>query len=196
MDLDEVTKVEIEAEKAGLKVVRVHTGDPSIYGAIREQMDILEKEGIEYEVVPGVSSFVATAAALKKEYTLPDVSQTVIITRMEGRTPMPPREKLKDLASHHASMCIFLSVGFMDELCKTLIEGGYEPDTPIAVVYKASWPEQKIVIGTLSDMPQKVKEANISKTAMTVVGGFLGDKYSLSKLYDKHFSTEFRKAVD
>ena len=196
MDLDEVTKVEIEAEKAGLKVVRVHTGDPSIYGAIREQMDILEKEGIEYEVVPGVSSFVATAAALKKEYTLPDVSQTVIITRMEGRTPMPPREKLKDLASHHASMCIFLSVGFMDELCKTLIEGGYEPDTPIAVVYKASWPEQKIVIGTLSDMPQKAKEANISKTAMTVVGGFLGDKYSLSKLYDKHFSTEFRKAVD
>ena len=196
MDLEEVTKVEIEAEKAGLKVVRVHTGDPSIYGAIREQMDILEKEGIEYDVVPGVSSFVATAAALKKEYTLPDVSQTVIITRMEGRTPMPPKEKLIDLAKHQSSMCIFLSVGFMDELCRTLIEAGYPPETPIAVVYKASWPEQKIVIGELSNMPQKVKEAKIEKTAMTVVGGFLGDKYSLSKLYDKHFSTEFRKAVD
>ncbi|MBP5735387.1 MAG: cobalt-precorrin-4/precorrin-4 C(11)-methyltransferase, partial [Candidatus Methanomethylophilaceae archaeon] len=191
-----VTKVEIEAEKKGLKVVRVHTGDPSIYGAIREQMDILEKEGIEFEVVPGVSSFVATAAALKKEYTLPDVSQTIIITRMEGRTPMPPKEKLIDLAKHNASMCIFLSVGFMDELCKTLLEAGYTPDTPMAVVYKASWPEQKIVTGTVADMPQKVKESKISKTAMTVVGGFLGDKYSLSKLYDKHFTTEFRKGVD
>jgi len=196
MHLDEVTKVEIEAEKAGKKVVRVHTGDPSIYGAIREQMDVLEKEGIEYEVVPGVSSFVATAAALKKEYTLPDVSQTVIITRMEGRTPMPPKEKLVDLAKHNASMCIFLSVGFMDELCETLIEGGYSPDTPMAVVYKASWPEQKIVTGTIKDMAQKVKDAKIEKTAMTVVGGFLGDEYSLSKLYDKHFSTEYRKAVD
>ena len=196
MDLEEVTKVEIEAEKKGLKVVRVHTGDPSIYGAIREQMDILEKEGIEFDVIPGVSSFVATAAALKKEYTLPDVSQTIIITRMEGRTPMPPKEKLIDLAKHNASMCIFLSVGFMDELCKTLLEAGYTPDTPMAVVYKASWPEQKIVTGTVADMPQKVKESKISKTAMTVVGGFLGDKYSLSKLYDKHFTTEFRKGVD
>ena len=196
MNLEEVTKVEIEAEKKGLKVVRVHTGDPSIYGAIREQMDILEKEGIEFEVVPGVSSFVATAAALKKEYTLPDVSQTIIITRMEGRTPMPPKEKLIDLAKHNASMCIFLSVGFMDELCKTLLDAGYAPDTPMAVVYKASWPEQKIVTGTITEMPKKVKESGISKTAMTVVGGFLGDKYSLSKLYDKHFTTEFRKGVD
>ena len=109
---------------------------------------------------------------------------------------MPPKEKLIDLAKHNASMCIFLSVGFMDELCKTLLEAGYTPDTPMAVVYKASWPEQKIVTGTVSDMAQKVKEAKISKTAMTVVGGFLGDKYSLSKLYDKHFTTEFRKGVD
>ena len=196
MDLDEVSRIEIEAAKKGLSVARVHTGDPSIYGAIREQMDLLEKEGIEFDVIPGVSSFVATAAVLKKEYTLPDVSQTVILTRMEGRTPMPPKEKLIDLARHNSSMVIFLSVSFMDELCKTLIEGGYSPDTPVAVVYKATWPEQKIVEGTLSDMPQKVKESKIDKTALTVVGGFLGDKYSLSKLYDKHFTTEYRKGVE
>ena len=196
MDLEEVTRIEIESERKGLKVVRVHTGDPSIYGAIREQMDILEKEGIEYDVIPGVSSFVATAAVLKKEYTLPDVSQTVILTRMEGRTPMPPKEKLIDLARHNASMVIFLSVGFMDELCTTLIEGGYSPDTPAAVVYKATWPEQQILRGTLADMPQKVRESGISRTALTVVGGFLGDDYSLSKLYDKHFTTGYRKGVD
>ena len=196
MDLDEVIKVMSEAERAGKKVVRVHTGDPAIYGAHREQMDRLDGMGIEYDVIPGVSSFLATAAALKKEYTLPEVSQTVILTRMEGRTPMPPREKLTDLARHHATMIIFLSVGFLDKLSAQLIEGGYEPDTPVAVVYKASWPEQKIVTGTLSDIEGKVKEAGITKTALTVVGDFLGDEYELSKLYDKHFTTEFRKAVD
>lgn len=195
MNLEEVIDVMSKAEKEGLKVVRVHTGDPAIYGAIREQMDILEKMGIEYDVVPGVSSFLATAAVLRKEYTLPDVSQTVIITRMEGRTPMPPKEKLIDLARHNSTMVIFLSVGFIEELSKTLIEGGYAENTPVAVVYKATWPDQKVVIGDLTTIAKKVKDENISKTALTVVGGFLGDKYSLSKLYDKYFSTEFREGI-
>ena len=196
MDLDEVIDVMSRAEKNGLKVVRVHTGDPSIYGAIREQMDRLDSLGIEFDVIPGVSSFLATAAVLKKEYTLPDVTQTVILTRMEGRTPVPPKERLIELAKHNSTMIIFLSVGFMDELCSTLIEGGYTPDTPVAVVYKATWPDQKIVTGTLTDIALKVKDAGIEKTALTVVGRFLGGEYSLSKLYDKHFTTGYRKAVD
>lgn len=196
MDLDEVIDVMEAAEKEGKKCVRVHTGDPAIYGAHREQMDRLDKLGIKYEVIPGVSSFLGTAAVLNKEYTLPGKSQTVILTRMEGRTPMPEREKLVDLAKHHASMVIFLSVGFMDELTKQLLEGGYEPTTPVAVVYKATWPDQKIVIGTVADIAQKVKEAGIKKTALTVVGDFLGDEYDLSKLYDKHFTTEFRQAKE
>ena len=195
MNLDEVIDVIKASTDKGLRVVRVHTGDPAIYGAIREQMDRLDKLGIEYEVVPGVSSFLATAAVLKKEYTLPDVSQTVILTRMEGRTPVPPKEKLVDLAKHNATMIIFLSIGFIEELCSTLIEGGYDPKTPAAVVYKATWPDQKIVIGDLTDLAQKVKEAKIEKTALTVVGGFLGDEYSLSKLYDKYFTTGYRKGT-
>lgn len=196
MDLDEVIDVMSRAEKEGLKVARVHTGDPAIYGAHREQMDRLDTLGIEYDVIPGVSSFLATAAALKKEYTLPNVSQTVILTRMEGRTPMPPKEKLADLAKHNATMIIFLSAGFLEEMSATLIEGGYTPDTPAAIVYKASWPDQKIVTGTLADIAGKAKAEGITKTALTVVGGFLGDEYELSKLYDKHFTTEFRKGVE
>ena len=196
MNLDEVMAVMIPAVKAGKKVARVHTGDPSIYGAIREQMVRLDAEGIPYEVVPGVSSFCASAAAVKREFTLPSVSQTVIITRMEGRTPVPPKEKLLGLAQHNASMCIFLSVGFMDELCKTLLEAGYAPDTPMAIVYRASWPEQKIFWGTVSNMAQIVKENNITRQAMTLVGGFLGDEFELSKLYDSHFTTGYRKGTD
>ena len=196
MNLDEVIDVMRTAEGKGLKVVRVHTGDPSIYGAIREQIDRLKDLGIEYEVIPGVSSFLATAAALNMEYTLPDVSQTVILTRMEGRTPMPEKEKLRDLASHNATMIIFLSVGFMDEMVKELTEGGYRLDTPVAVVYKASWPEQKIVRGTLKDIARKVKGAEIDRTALTLVGDFLGDEYSLSKLYDKSFTTGFRSGIE
>ena len=196
MDLDEVIAVMEKAEKEGKKCVRVHTGDPAIYGAHREQMDRLDELGITYEVIPGVSSFLATAAVLNKEYTLPGKSQTVILTRMEGRTPMPPKEKLVDLARHHSTMVIFLSIGFLDEMTSTLIEGGYEPETPVVVVYKATWPDQKIVTGTLKDIEQKVKDAGITKTALTVVGDFLGDEYDLSKLYDSHFSTEFRKAKD
>lgn len=196
MNLDEVIEVMKEAESKGLNTARVHTGDPSIYGAIREQIDRLDEIGIESKVIPGVSSAFATAAALKKEYTLPDVSQTVIFTRMEGRTPMPEGESIEELASHRATMVIFLSVGFMDELTKQLISGGYEEDTPVAVVYKASWPEQKIVTGTLKTIESKVKEAGITKTALTVVGNFLGDEYSLSKLYDKAFTTEYRKGTE
>lgn len=196
MDLDEVIKVMSEAEKQGKKVVRVHTGDPAIYGAHREQMDALDKLGIAYQVIPGVSSAFATAAALNAEYTLPGKSQTVIFTRMEGRTPMPEGEKLTDLAKHHATMVIFLSIGFLDEMTKQLEAGGYSPDTPAAVVYKASWPDQKIVRGTLADIAKKVSDAGIKKTALTVVGDFLGDEHDLSKLYDKSFTTEFRKGKD
>ncbi|MCK9323765.1 MAG: precorrin-4 C(11)-methyltransferase [Candidatus Methanomethylophilaceae archaeon] len=196
MNLDEVIDIMADAEKKGMKVARVHTGDPAIYGAHREQMDRLEALGIEFEVIPGVSSAFASAAVLKKEFTLPSVSQTVILTRMEGRTPMPPKEKLIDLARHNATMVIFLSIGFIDELSETLIEGGYKPETPVAVVYKASWPDQKIVIGDLTNIAEKVKEAKIEKTALTLVGDFLGKEYDLSKLYDKKFTTEFRKGTE
>lgn len=195
MNLDEVIEVMKEAEEKGLTVARVHTGDPAVYGAHREQMNRLDQLGIEYDVVPGVSSFLAAAAVLKKEYTLPGVSQTVILTRMEGRTPMPEGEKLADLAKHRATMIIFLSVGQIQLLSETLKES-YSQDTPVAVVYKATWEDQKIVAGTLKDIAGKVKEAGITKTALTVVGGFLGDEYELSKLYDKHFTHEYRKGID
>lgn len=195
MNLDEVIAVMKQAETEGKTVARVHTGDPAVYGAHREQMDELDRLGIGYDVTPGVSSFLATAAVLKKEYTLPGVSQTVILTRMEGRTPMPEGEKLKDLAKHRATMIIFLSVGQIELLSETLRES-YGPKTPVAVVYKATWEDQKIVVGTLSDIASRVREAGITKTALTVVGDFLGDEYELSKLYDKHFTHEFRKGID
>lgn len=194
MNLDEVIEVMKDAEEKGLKTARVHTGDPAVYGAHREQMDRLDALGISYEVIPGVSSFLATAAVLKKEYTLPGVSQTVILTRMEGRTPMPPKEKLLDLAKHNATMIIFLSVGMLDEMSEILRQA-YREETPVAVVYKATWEDQKIVYGDLTNIAQRVKEAGIQKTALTVVGDFLGDEYELSRLYDKTFTTEFRKGV-
>ena len=194
MDLDQVIEVIKDAEEKGLKTARVHTGDPAIYGAHREQMDRLDALGISYEVIPGVSSFLATAAVLKKEYTQPGVSQTVILTRMEGRTPMPPKEKLLDLAKHNATMIIFLSVGMLKEMSEILRQA-YREETPVAVVYKATWEDQKIVYGDLTNIAERVKEAGIQKTALTVVGDFLGDEYELSKLYDKTFTTEFRKGV-
>ena len=195
MTLEEVLAVMKEGEESGKKVVRVHTGDPAVYGAHREQMDALDEMGISYEVIPGVSSFLAAAAVLKKEYPLPGVSQTVILTRMEGRTPMPEGEKLLDLAKHRATMVIFLSVGMLEEMCATLRQA-YGPDTPAAVVYKATWEDQKIVRGTLTDLAKKAEEAGIRKTALTVVGDFLGDDYELSRLYDKTFTHEFRKGVE
>jgi precorrin-4/cobalt-precorrin-4 C11-methyltransferase len=195
MNLDEVIDVMLKAEREGKSTARVHTGDPSIYGAIREQIDRLDKHGIESTVIPGVSSFLAVASVLKKEYTMPSKSQTVILTRMEGRTPVPPKEKLIDLARHNTSMVIFLSISFIDELARTLLEAGYRHDTPVAVVYKATWPDQRIITGTVNDIAEKVKTSGIDRTALTVVGDFLGDEYELSKLYDKEFTTGFRKGV-
>ena len=195
MNLEEVLDVMKRGVAEGKRVVRVHTGDPSIYGAHREQMVELYKLGIPYDIVTGVSSFLASAASLKKEYTLPGVSQTVILTRMEGRTAVPEREQIEALAAHQATMVIFLSVGEIETLSKRLQAGGYPADTPAAVVYKASWEDQKIVTGTLTDIAEKVKEAGIRKTALVTVGRFLGDTFELSKLYDAHFTTEFRKGV-
>ena len=195
MTLEEVIAVMTEGERSGKRIVRLHTGDPCLYGAIREQMDALDTLGIAYEVIPGVSSFLAAAASMKKEYTLPGVSQTVILSRLEGRTPVPEKEKILSLAKHHATMIIFLSVGKIEVLVK-LIGTSYEKDTPVAVVYKASWPEEVIIYGTLETIAEKVKAAGITKTALVVVGDFLGDKYELSKLYDQNFETEYRKTGD
>ena len=192
MTLEEVMQVMIPAERAGKLVVRLHTGDPCVYGAHREQMDWLDKEGIKYEICPGVSSFCGAAAALKAEYTLPDVSQTVILTRMEGRTPVPPKEKIELLASHNATMVIFLSAGRLEELSKRLIEGGYSKDTPAAIVYKATWPDEKVIYTTVSKLAQDGQA--ITKTALITVGNFLGNEYNRSKLYDPAFTTEFREA--
>lgn len=194
MTLDQVIEVMEKAVVRGEKIVRLHTGDPSIYGAIQEQMDSLDTKNITYEVIPGVSSFLATAAALKREYTLPDVSQTVIITRLEGRTPVPEKEKLALLASHNATMCIFLSVHMIDNVMKELVEGGYPQDTPVAIVQKASWPDQKIVRGTVSTIGQIITDAQIDRTAMIVVGRCLDSQYSLSRLYAPEFGHMYRDA--
>ncbi|RBP68414.1 cobalt-precorrin 4 C11-methyltransferase [Alkalibaculum bacchi] len=192
MNLDEVLEVTVNAINEGKDVARVHTGDPSIYGAIREQIDPLEEKGVECEVIPGVSSFTASAAAMKKEFTLPNVSQTVICTRMEGRTPVPEEESLEKLASHKASMAIFLSVGMINKVIEKLTIH-YPVTTPVAVVQRATWPDQKIVLGTLENIAEKVADENITKQAQILVGNFLGDEYELSKLYDKSFTHMFRE---
>lgn len=194
MTLEEVLAEMGKAVAQGKKVARVHTGDPSIYGAIREQMDALEKMGISFEVVPGVSSFTAAAAAIQKEFTLPGVSQTIICTRLEGRTPVPEGEALEKLASHQASMAIFLSVQDIQNVVERLTVH-YPKTTPVAIVEKATWPEQQVILGTLEDIAGKVKEAGISKTAQILVGNFLGDQYELSLLYDKHFTHMFREGI-
>lgn len=194
MTLEEVIAVMKEAEAAGKMTVRLHTGDPSIYGAIREQMDLLDESGIAYDVVPGVSSCFGAAAALKAEYTLPDVSQTVIITRMAGRTPVPEKEEISLLAAHQATMVIFLSTGLLEPLRERLLAGGYRKDTPAAIVYKATWPDEKVFRGTVDTLPQMAKENGITKTALILVGDFLGDAYERSKLYDPAFTHEFREA--
>ena len=194
MTLPEVIETIEKAVAKGLMVVRLHTGDPSIYGAIQEQMDALKKKGIDFEVVPGVSSFLATAAALKQEYTLPGISQTVIITRNEGRTPVPEREKLRSLAAHQATMCIFLSITMLSDVVAELIAGGYAPDTPIAIVQRASWPEQKIVRATLETIVAEIADKGIDRTAMIVVSRCLGADYELSRLYAPEFSHMFREA--
>ncbi len=194
MTLDEVIAELSAAEEQGWNSVRLHTGDPSIFGAIREQMDALERLGIGYDVCPGVSSLCGAAAALKAEYTLPAVSQTVILTRMEGRTAVPERESIASLAGHGATMVIFLSASMTAELSRRLVEGGYTADTPAAIVYKATWADEKVCRCTVGTLDECAKKNGITKTALITVGGFLGNDYELSKLYDAEFSTEFRKA--
>lgn len=194
MTLEEVITVIAACEEKGLITARLHTGDPSIYGAIREQIDILVERGIKFKVVPGVSSFLAAAAALGAEYTLPSVSQTVILTRMEGRTPVPAKEDIVNLARAQASMAIFLSSGMLKELSAKLIEGGYTNDTPAAIVYKASWADEKIIRTTIEKLHESAVESGINKTALILVGGFLGDNYERSLLYHPEFTHGFRQA--
>ncbi|HRU95928.1 MAG TPA: precorrin-4 C(11)-methyltransferase [Ruminococcus sp.] len=194
MTLDQVIEVMKNAEENGSDTVRLHTGDPSIYGAVREQFDRLDELGIDYDICPGVSSFCGAAAALHAEYTLPDVSQTVILTRMSGRTKVPENESIKSLAAHRATMVLFLSAGMLEKLSNQLIEGGYSPETPAAIVYKATWADEKVCRCTVDTLSETAEKNGITKTALITVGNFLGDDYSLSKLYDPSFTTEFRKA--
>ena len=193
MTLEEVIAVIRQAEAEGKTTVRLHTGDSSIYGAVREQFDALEKLGIDYDVCPGVSAFCGAAAALRAEYTLPNVSQTVIITRAAGRTPVPERESIRALAAHRATMVLFLSTSLTEKLQEDLLAGGYEAETPAAVVYKATWPEEKIFRCTVGTLHKTVTENGMKKTALIVVGGCLGDEYLRSLLYHPDFTTEYRK---
>lgn len=195
MTLEDVIEVMKENSQGDSIIVRLHTGDPSIYGAIKEQMDELEKLNIQYEVIPGVSSFTAAASAIKKEFTLPSVSQTVILTRVEGRTPVPENESLESLASHKASMALFLSVGMIDKVVEKLKKGYGREDVPVAVIERATWEDERIIIGTLEDIALKVKEAGIKKFAQILVGDFIDSEYEKSLLYDKTFTHEFRKGV-
>lgn len=197
MTLDEVLDVMKLAESKQKITVRLHTGDPSIYGAVREQMDELDRIGIEYESCPGVSACFGAAASLNLEYTLPDVSQSLIITRMEGKTKVPPRESIESFAAHHASMAIYLSTGMLKELSGRLIKGGYEADTPAALVYKATWPEEEAYICTVETLAQTAKEHGITKTALVLVGDTITHQnYKKSRLYAPDFSTEFRTAKE
>lgn len=197
MSLPEVQKVMAKSVKAGKLVARLHDGDPSFYGAIQEVMTFLDKEGIEYFRIPGVSCLLGGAAALNRELTLPNISQTVIITRPEGRTPVPEAESIRKLAVHQATMVIFLGTPHIAKVVDELQKGGYAKDTPCQVVYKATWPEQKIVKGTLADVVAKVKAASITETALIFVGKVLDPQaYDLSKLYDPKFTTGFRKGEE
>ncbi|HBG5116194.1 TPA: cobalt-precorrin-4 methyltransferase [Clostridioides difficile] len=192
MDLQEIIDVMREGIENNKSVVRLQTGDFSIYGSIREQVEDLNKLNIDYDCTPGVSSFLGAASSLGVEYTVPEISQSVIITRMEGRTPVPEKESIQSYAKHQTSMVIFLSVQEIEKVVSRLLEGGYPKDTTIAVIYKATWADEKIVKGTLSDIAVKVKENNINKTALIMVGRFLGEEYNNSKLYDKDFKHEYR----
>lgn len=195
MTLEEVIAVVKAAEAAGKVTVRLHTGDSSIYGAVREQFDELDKLGIAYDVCPGVSSFCGAAASLKAEYTLPDVSQTVIITRTAGRTPVPERESIRALAAHRATMVLFLSTSLTEVLQADLLAGGYPGDTPVAVVYKATWPEERIFRCTVETLHETVTKNGLTKTSLIIVGNCMGDKYLRSLLYHPGFTTEYREAM-
>lgn len=194
MTLEQVLEVMQQAEREGKTTVRLHTGDMSLYGAIREQMDVLDDIGISYDDTPGVSSFCGAASALCAEYTLPEVSQSVVITRMAGRTPVPERESVASFAKHGATMVLFLSSGLLEQVQEQLLLGEYTEDTPAAIVYKATWPDEKVVRCTVGTLAESAKREGIHKTALILVGDFLGSTYERSKLYDPSFTTEFREA--
>ena len=194
MTLEQVLEVMQRAEQEGRETVRLHTGDMSLYGAIREQMDALDAIGISYDDTPGVSSFCGAASALCAEYTLPEVSQSVVITRMAGRTPVPERESVASFAKHGATMVLFLSSGLLEQVQEQLLQGAYTEDTPAAIVYKATWPDEKVVRCTVGTLAQSAKREGICKTALILVGDFLDSAYERSKLYDPSFTTEFREA--
>lgn len=206
MTLEEIHEAVVKAARRGKTVVRLHDGDPAIFGALEEQLHLLERDGVPYELVPGVSSFLAAAAALGQELTIPEVSQTLIITRAEGRTPVPERESLRSLAPHGAVVALFLSAGLAARACRDLQAGGMRPDTPAMAVYRASWPDQLVVRGTLDDLPGKMREASIDKTAIILAGPALGTPRKgyrtwgangsrpRSRLYDPSFTHGFRKA--
>lgn len=196
MTLEQVIAAIEEAEQDGLMTVRLHTGDPSLYGAVREQTDRLDALGIPYDVTPGVSSFCAAAANLHAEYTLPGLSQTLILTRMAGRTPVPDRERLEELAKHGASIALFLSAGMLREVQAALLQGAYTENTPAAIVYKASWPEEKALRCTVGTLAETAQEAGITKTALILVGDFLKGDYARSRLYAPDFTTGYRKGTD
>lgn len=196
MTLEEVLEVMLEAEKEGLTTVRLHTGDPCLYGAIREQMDVLEEKNISFDSCPGVSSFCGAASALNLEYTLPDVSQSVVITRMAGRTPVPEKESIESFAAHHATMVIFLSTGMLEELSERLIAGGYTADTPAAIVYKATWEDEKTCVCTVGTLAETARKNQITKTALMIIGDVVEHShYQRSELYNPEFTTEFRKGT-
>lgn len=196
MTLEEVLEVMFKAEEEGKMTVRLHTGDPCLYGAIREQMDVLDEKGIEYDSTPGVSSFCGAASALDLEYTLPDVSQSVIITRMAGRTPVPTKESIESFAAHQATMVVFLSTTMLEELSERLIAGGYSADTPAAIVYKATWEDEKKFICTVGTLAETARENDIRKTALMIIGDVVTHThYNRSELYNPAFTTEFREAT-
>jgi precorrin-4/cobalt-precorrin-4 C11-methyltransferase len=192
--LEEITGIIVNAVKQGKVVARLQSGDPSLYGAIQEQMAALDEKGIAYEIIPGVSSLLAAAASLKTELTVPELSQTVIITRLEGRTPVPASENLRSLAQHQASMAIFLSASVIEKVVAELLAGGYHPDTPAAVVYRATWKDELVLRTTLSNLVERVKASGIRKQALILVGAFLGSKGKRrrSKLYSRGFKSECR----
>jgi len=198
LTLEDVVALMDEGTSRGETIVRLHTGDPSMYGAVKEQFDHLDKQGIPYSVIPGVSSVFAAAAAVKREFTLPEISQTLILTRLAGRTPVPEREALAKLAKHQASMAIFLSVQDMGSVVEALLDGGYPASTPIAVIAKASWPDEEVLLGTLETIVEKVKLAGIRKQAQILVGDFLdpANGYARSKLYDPTFTHEYRQGTE
>lgn len=194
LTLEEVVVIVKNAEAAGKTTVRLHTGDSSIYGAVREQFDELTSLGIDYDVTPGVSSFCGAAASLKAEYTLPGVSQTVIITRAAGKTPVPEKESIVSLAAHNATMVLFLSTSLTEKLQRDLLDGGYAESTPAAVVFKATWPDERIYRCTVGTLHKTVTENGLKKTSLIIVGGCMGDEYLRSLLYDPKFTTEFRQS--